>query len=169
MDPETKGLVDRLLQSYSTYYDVETCEEGDLVARACFHARGEKYLLTRSVNLWSVEDNEYVFFYAGDHLDPEGLDRAIRMSSETGLSMIKPNTEHRSSMITTVLIYTTLDKCCAKSIKTYREHRNFGFMLRGWMDHRVVALETSTSTISSNRAGRDVARSLSVAAATTER
>ena len=60
MDPEIRGRVDRLLETYSVYYDVETCEEGDLVAKACFHSRGEKYLLTRSVNLWSVEDNEYV-------------------------------------------------------------------------------------------------------------
>lgn len=85
MDPEIRGRVDRLLETYSVYYDVETCEEGDLVAKACFHSRGEKYLLTRSVNLWSVEDNEYVFVYAGDRLDPDGLEHAIKTSSETGL------------------------------------------------------------------------------------
>ena len=33
-------------------------------------------------------------------------------------------------------------------------------MLRGWMDHRVAALETSTGTVISNRAGRDVATNL---------
>ena len=169
MDPETRGRVDRLLKTYSVYYDVETCEEGDLVAKACFHSRGEKYLLTRSVNLWSVEDNEYVFVYAGDRLDPDGLEHAIKTSSETGLSMVKPNSEHRSSMITTILIYTSLDKCCTKSIKGYREHRNFGFMLKGWMDHRVAALGISTSTVVSNRAGRDVARNLEAVAGTKSR
>lgn len=169
MDPEIRGRVDRLLQSYSAYYDVEECDERDLVAKARFHSRGEKYLLTRSVNLWSVEDNEYVFIYAGDHLDPEGLEHAIQMSSETGMSMIKPSSEHRSSMITTILIYRTLDKCCTKSIKAYRERRDFGFMLRGWMDHRVAALETSTSVIVSNRAGKDVARNLGTVAGTSTR
>lgn len=133
MDPEIRVRVDRLLQSYSAYYDVEECDERDLVAKARFHSRGEKYLLTRSVNLWSVEDNEYVFIYAGDHLDPEGLEHAIQMSSETGMSMIKPSSEHRSSMITTILIYRTLDKCCTKSIKAYRERRDFGFMLIEWV------------------------------------
>lgn len=166
MDPDVRGRVDRLLQSYSVYYDVEGCDEWDLVARASFHSRGEKYLLTRSVNLWSVEDNEYVFVYAGDHLGPDDLERAIRMSSESGLSMIKPSSEHRSSMITTILIYRSIDKCCSKHIKAYREHRDFGFMLRGWMDHRVAALETSTSMVVSNRAGRDVARNLGTVAGT---
>ena len=160
MDPEIGVIVDRLLRSYSTYYDIETCDGQDLVARACFHSRGEKYILTRSVNLWSVEDNEYVFFYAGDHLDPEGLERAIRMSSDMGLNMIEPGPEHRSSMITTILIFGTMDGNCKRTIKSYREHRNFGFMLKGWMDHRVAALETSTSAIISNRAGRNVARNL---------
>ena len=71
MDPEIRGRVDRLLQSYSAYYDVEECDERDLVAKARFHSRGEKYLLTRGVNLWSVEDHEYVFFFEGTSLDAE--------------------------------------------------------------------------------------------------
>ena len=169
MNPEIEKVVDRLLQSYSTYYDIKTCDDRDLIAKAFFHSRGEKYLLTRSVNLWSVEDNEYVFFYAGDHLDPEGLERAIRMSSDMGMKMIEPGPEHRSSMITTILIFGTMDGNCVESIKKFREHRNFGFMLRGWMDHRVAALETSTSTIVSNRAGRDVAKNLENVAETPSR
>ena len=28
MDPEIRGRVDRLLETYSVYYDVEACEEG---------------------------------------------------------------------------------------------------------------------------------------------
>ena len=47
MDRGIEETVDRLLLSYSTYYDVERCCDGDLVARAFFHSRGEKYLLTR--------------------------------------------------------------------------------------------------------------------------
>lgn len=169
MNPEIEKVVDRLLQSYSTYYDIETCDDQDLVAKASFHSRGEKYLLTRSVNLWSVEDNEYVFVYAGDHLSREDMERAVRTSSDTGLGMIEPGPEHRSSMITTILIYDKIDGNCAESIKKFREHRNFGFMLRGWMDHRVAALETSTSTIVSNRAGRDVAKNLENVAETPSR
>ena len=83
--------------------------------------------------------------------------------------MIEPGPEHRSSMITTILIYDKIDGNCAESIKKFREHRNFGFMLRGWMDHRVAALETSTSTIVSNRAGRDVAKNLENVAETPPR
>ena len=169
IDRKVEAAVDRLLRAYSAYYDVERCHDGNLVAKAFFHSRGEKYLLTRSINLWSVEDNEYVFVYAGDTLVPDNLERAIKMSSEKGMSMIKPNSEHRSSMITTILIFTTIDKCCTKLIRTYREHRDFGFMLKGWMDHRVAALETSNLTVVSNRAGRDVAKNLDALAGTESR
>ena len=169
MDRGIEETVDRLLLSYSTSYDVERCCDGDLVARAFFHSRGEKYLLTRSVNLWSVEDNEYVFVYAGDALARENLEHALQTSSEKGMSMIKPSSEHRSSMITTILIFTSIDECCAKLIRTYREHRDFGFMLRGWMDHRVAALETSSLKVLSNRACRDVAKNLGTLAGTESR
>ena len=169
IDRKVEAAVDRLLRAYSAYYDVERCHDGNLVAKAFFHSRGEKYLLTRSVNLWSVEDNEYVFVYAGDELVQEDLEHAIQISSKMGMSMIKPNSEHRSSMITTILIFTTIDKCCVKHIRTYREHRDFGFMLRGWMDHRVAALEMSSLNVVSNRAGRDVAKNLYALAGTESR
>ena len=42
MNPQIEKVVDRLLQSYSTYYDIETCDDQDLVAKASFHSRGEK-------------------------------------------------------------------------------------------------------------------------------
>ena len=113
-----------------------------------------------------MEDNEYVFVYAGDHLGPNDLERAIRLSSESCLNMIKPSSERRSSMITTILVYRNLDECCSKHIKAYREHRDFGFMLRGGMYHRVATLETSTSIVVSNRADRDVARNLGTVAGT---
>ena len=52
MDPEIRGRVDRLLETYSVYYDVETCEEGALRLRAvhigrahCFW-RGQQLMVT---------------------------------------------------------------------------------------------------------------------------
>ena len=77
--------VDRLTRSYSGYYDVSPCDEGDLVARAEFHSRGEKYLLVRGVNLWSVEDHEYVYVFAGDKLDGETLEHALQVSIDKGM------------------------------------------------------------------------------------
>ena len=50
MERDVGAAVDRLMRSYSGYYDVSPCDEGDLVARAEFHSRGEKYLLVRGVN-----------------------------------------------------------------------------------------------------------------------
>lgn len=155
---------DLLLESYSRYYDVERCDEDDLFARAEFHSRGEKYLLTRSVNLWSVEDHEYVYFFAGEHLDQESLADARDVSLEEGMSRITPGPDHRSSMITAVLIYNSIDPSCEKAIKSLKEHRDFGLMLRGWMDFRVAAFDASTGRTFSNRAGRDVVRNLGIAA-----
>ena len=160
MEQDARAAVDRLIRSYSGYYNVSPCDEGDLVARAEFHSRGEKYLLVRSVNLWSVEDHEYVYVFAGDRLDPETFERALQMSIDEGMERINPCPEHHCSLISTIFIYGSIDKCIPKRISKYRNHRDFLFMLRGWMDHRVAALETSTGTVGSNRAGRDVAANL---------
>ena len=160
MGLDVGAAVDRLMQSYSGYYDVSPCDEGDLVARAEFHSRGEKYLLVRGVNLWSVEDHEYVYVFAGDRLDEETLEHALQMSIDEGMERINPGPDHHCSLISTIFIYDSIDECIPKRISKYRDHRDFLFMLRGWMDHRVASLETSTGTVMSNRAGREVAANL---------
>lgn len=154
------ALTEALLDRYAAYYDVERCSEGDLVARAEFHSRGEKYLLTRAVNLWSVEDHEYVFFFSGGSLGRKELEHAHGLSIAEGMSRIEPSSEHRSSLITTVLIYDSIDDACVEEIKSLKLHRDFGFMLKGWMDYRIAALEASSGRSASNRAGRDVVRNL---------
>lgn len=69
--------VERLLGSYSAYYDIVPIGRGDLVARCDFHFRGEKYLLTRGVNLWSEEDHEYVYVFSGGRLDAAALAQMV--------------------------------------------------------------------------------------------
>lgn len=160
MIPEDlRGRADLLLDRYSAYYDVARCDEGDLFARAEFHSRGEKYFLVRNVNLWSVEDHEYVFFFAGERLTPQILERDRQMSIDEGMSRIRPGSNHRSSCITTVLLYDLIDDECFEAIKKIKLHRDFGFMLKGWMDYRIAAVDVSGTTCY-NRAGRDVIRNL---------
>lgn len=156
MCPERRrDVVDRMLGSYSAYYDIEDVSEGDLVARMEFHFRGEQYMLTRRVNLWSEEDHEYVYLFSGGSLDEAGLDAALSLSLDDGRSRIVPGRDHRCSTVTTLLVYDSIDDSAAKRIKYHSHHESFRLMLDGWMDHRVVAVDLSSDRILSGRRARD--------------
>lgn len=153
--------LDRILDQYSAYYDVARVEgDGRPAATAVFHSRGERYLLTRSVNMWAVEDHEYVFFFTVGDLDEAAYESCIDISLSEGMDMIHPSNEHRSSTITTIIICDSVSQSVAKEIKRHSHHRSFRMTLDGWMDHRVVAVPPSPADMVSDRLGREVAESI---------
>ncbi len=157
-DRET--LLDRILDSYAAYYDVERVGEGDLVATAEFHLRNERYLLTRSINMWSEEDHEYVYIYSGEYLDHTLLSEAISHSLEDGMDSIVPGKDHRCSSITTVLVYDGVDGLIQRAVRKYSYHKSFKLMMNGWAEHRVVLIDLSSGCITASRRGDDVSKTL---------
>lgn len=152
--------LDRILEPYSAYYDVtRTDREGGPAAIAQFHSRGEKYLLTRSINMWSMEDHEYVFFFTVGDLDDTTYGSCMDISLSEGMSMIHPSSEHRSSTITTIIICDSVSQSVTKEIKRHRHHRSFKMTLNGWMDHRVVAVPASGEVVS-DRLGREISENI---------
>lgn len=159
-DEKRAERLERLEASLSAYYDIIPADEGELVMRAEFHARGEKYLVIREVNMWSAEDHDYVYVYSGGHLDGRTFDRNVSHTLEDGMARIRPGPEHRSSTLTSIMIYDSIDKCTAKTLKRYSYHRSFRMMLNGWMDHRVSAVITDSSEVVLDRRSGGLRKSL---------
>ncbi len=157
---ERLGALERILDSYSAYYDVECSESGDFKATATFHSRGERYLLVKEINMWSEEDHEYVYFYSGERLDGPGLSEAISHSLREGNSRITPGKDHRSSSITTVLVYDTVEGDVPRVVRRYSYHRSFKLMFEGWMDHRIALVDLSKGEVTVSRRGKDVGSNL---------
>lgn len=161
-DDGRESVIGRLEKSFSSYYDVERIDDGtELRMVASFHSRGESYLLTRSVNLWSVEDHEYVYVFSVGVLDEETFDRCMASSLRDGTDRIHTSTEHRSSTITSIFICDSISHLITKKIKRHTYHRNFKMTLHGWMDHRVAAFGSDTGLIVTDRLGRDLAEIIS--------
>ena len=153
--------LDRILEQYSAYYDVTRIGgDGRPAAVAVFHSRGERYLLTRTVNMWAVEDHEYVFFFSVDGLDDSTYRNCMDISLSRGMEMIHPSSEHRSSTITSIIICDSISQSVTKEIKRHSHHRSFRMILDGWMDHRVVAVPKLSDGIVSDRFGREVAETI---------
>ena len=59
------SVLEAVLNSYRNYFDIEkVTNQGSLVAKAQFHSRTEKFVLTKSVKMWGVETNDYVYVYS---------------------------------------------------------------------------------------------------------
>lgn len=155
--------LEKLLKAYAYYFDVERdveVEGGSFPAVANYHFREENYVATRAHTIYASEQHEYVYFYLTEHLDLAALQKEIDLSREAGCKRVAPHGEHMFSYVTLVILADAIDEDAKRALKRYRYRKNFWLTLHGWMEYRIAAMETSSTTFLSNPAGREVRKNL---------
>ncbi len=163
MDMSLRERLERLLNAYSHYYDIDrevAVEGGTFPATATYYLRDENYLITRKHVLNAVENHEYVYFYLTERLDAAEVQRQIEISLKAGLSRIEPKREHMCSMVTLVILADTIDEDAKRLIRKARFRKNFRLALHGWMEYHIAAMECSTNSFLSNPAGKEARKTL---------
>ncbi|MFV0315319.1 MAG: hypothetical protein ACK5I7_09520 [Anaerotignum sp.] len=154
-----EAYFEKLLSSYETYFDIQrNVKDGAITfpARAAFHSRSEKYVLVHSAKIWAAEMNEYAYFAFAD---TPTLDEFLSLKQsvlQSGLSEIKPHSEHMYSYVTLFLIADTLPEDVVKQIQNTRYHKTYLFSFHGWMHLRITAVDLSNEKVYSNKRGKEL-------------
>lgn len=151
-------ILEKLLKSYSTYFDVEQCQHEFLVAKCQFHVHSEKYVLVKKAKLWEHDCNEFVYIFSMPHLTEEVYRKCEKYAYEQGMERIDPKLGHMYSYITAVFLCDSFDAKAAKALKKCRIYKSFHFSFYGWMDFHTVLLARQGGRILTNRSGRDNAK-----------
>lgn len=151
-------IIERILERHRAYYDIEVIGSMGLVAIASFHRTSGTHLITESIPLHSEEDHEYVYIYSEESIDENGLDGIIGSSLRMGAERISPKRGHRRSMITTIAVCDSISAEAKRRIRRHGFFKSFRFMLHGWMEHRIVAVESSTGCVVAGRRSGDLTR-----------
>ncbi|MCD7769628.1 MAG: hypothetical protein LUH36_05905, partial [Oscillospiraceae bacterium] len=99
------------------------------------------------------ESNEYVFIATADTLDGSLLQRLDEAAWTTGLGRVVPYSSHRNTDITLIILADSITAEAKAAVKKLHHYKSYRFGLQGWSNYRLVALETSTGTLSYNRLG----------------
>ncbi len=85
-------MLERLLASYSSYYDIHRQEPSaePLKAVCEFHVHSEKYVLVKKAQLWAADSNEYVFIFSVPVLTEEIFSRCLDFAVREGMKEIQP-------------------------------------------------------------------------------
>ncbi len=156
---DRKAAMEKLLQSYETYYNVNRkTPMPPFIAEASFATHSEGYMLIRAAKIAAFDAQEYVFF-----ADPEKLDLAtVRQLADTvweeALKRAIPKEEHKSTDGILLIIADTIDKEAAAYIKKQRRFKSYQFGLHGSSILRIAARDLSQEKTVSNRHGRDLER-----------
>ncbi len=155
------ALVERLIESYRAYFDVETLPGGlSLKARCAYHSRASQYVLVKTAELWAAENHEYLYLHSLPVLTGQEVERIVGDVLADGMPRIKPHKEHMYTYLTAIVVYDGAEPGALEALTKVKKRREFKLSLHGWMELRIAAVDTSTGEISTNRCARDLKKSL---------
>lgn len=160
--PNREEVLSRLLNAYSTWYDLTRCNEGDapMVASGVFHETGTSYILSKKAKMWSAKRNEYIYFFSMPHLTLPLFEECVAKARALGEPQIVPDPEHMSSYIVAEFLCDTADEDAVLALKQYRHRKSFQFSLQGWMEVHTALAELGKDSVVSNPDGRQTAKFL---------
>jgi hypothetical protein len=162
MELNREALLERVLDIYSPYYDIQRCEEADtpMVAQAAFHEHGTGYILIRKAEMWSADRHEYVYFFSVPHLTLELYERCVEQARQLGMERIHPAPGHMCSYVVAMFFCDSADEDAVKALKKCRIRKSFQFSLHGWMELHTALVELGKDSVAANPAGRNTAKFL---------
>ena len=147
--------LDKILPLFTRYYDIK--QEGAAVpfdAEATFRAHDEQYFLIKSAKYTESESTEHAFFAACDTLTEQEARRLDEAAWTEGMSRVVPSSIHRNTDVTLVLLADRVEPAAAAFIKKLHRSKSYKFMLYGYSNYHVIAIETSTGKMTCNRMGQ---------------
>lgn len=162
MEYTREAVIDRLLRSYSSCYNIHLIEDDQvpITARCDFFEHSGKYVISKKAELWSADNEEFLYLVNIPHLTMELYQKWRDYIHEDAMNRIHVGPGHMASYITPVFICDTCEEEARKALKKCRIYKSFHFSLHGWADHHTALIELSTGQIDANAGGRQTAKIL---------
>lgn len=162
-------LLDRILRSYESSYDIERIAEDqplegaeEVVAKAHFHVEDTAYMISKKATMWQTESDEYVWFVSVGHLTEEIAARSIEYVRVHGLELIdlSGHRNHMCTRLAAVFLCDSADEAALEKVRKCRIYKSFQFSLKGWMEVHTAVAEVGKESVVSNSYGRLTAKHL---------
>ena len=122
---DNKGVLDSLLRSFASYYDVKT--EGVLppfAAQATFNMHNEQYFLVKAAQIAQIDSNEFVYIASEENLNQQKVNELAEAAWSDGLSKVKPGSNHRNSDVTLIIICNTIEENSFSLVKKLKHYKS---------------------------------------------
>ena len=162
MNYTRESAIDRLLDSYAAYYNVNVFEgeHGLITARCDFFEHTQKYVLVQKAELWSADSEEFLYIINVPHLTKEIFEEYRDIVLDDGQNRMHVGPGHMYTFITPVFITDKADDDAIKALKKCHIYKSFHFSLHGWLDYRTALLIVEGDKMYSNNSGRSVVKIL---------
>lgn len=122
----------------SHYYDTQrnfVYEGKEFPLYAKFHQRNERYIASKKVVVYGIEQNEHIFFTFEENINLDKLKELLKIFESAALNLVVPTDEHMSTLIRGVIgTRGIIPTDVIKFIENYKFYKSFLFGLKGWVN-----------------------------------
>ena len=155
-------VLDRVVASFRRYYDVNTTDPiAPFHVEAVYRGKDMQYMLVKKAKVFETENYEYVYFYKTDLLTKDNYEMLEEAAWNDGMKRVFPNSNHRSSDVTLVIVADSIDPECEAITKKANRHQSYKFGFHGYSSYRLVVCDLSKVSVISNRRGSDLKKTVS--------
>ncbi|NMB07539.1 MAG: hypothetical protein GX981_04005 [Tissierellia bacterium] len=146
----------RLEKNFDLIFDYSiNNHEIDLFGK--FNMKTERYILTKKTVIDTMENNEYCFIKYFNNLNKAYLEDYTDFLIKSIDTLVKPNRDHMSSIITGVLVVENKpNEEFIDFIEKFKYHKGFAFGFNGWVDIRLILVAMKDNYIVTNKKGKEV-------------
>ena len=144
--------VHQLTNYYIGYFDVYRDEKiGDtpLAFLARYHRRDERYLMTKTVKIWGVENQQYVYVASRDTaLTQKFVAQFEKDLKERVKEDIPQHQEHMSTILLGVIVTNgPVPEELVKGVRKYRKIKFMKFGLHGWAEFYLGIVDLKNESV----------------------
>lgn len=116
----------------------------------------ESYFASKRVKVWRAENHEFCFVRSYQFLDEKNIKDFKDFLIKAVDYLVKPHSEHMSSIITGVMVVDDIQESLEKVISEFKHKKTYAFTFKGWSDVRLLAVSPPSNRVISNRKGKEV-------------
>lgn len=123
-----------------------------------YYERDGGYFLLRSNELWTSEQEEFIFLFTCPRLT-EAVHEAVKeFVCREGKKMAHIGPGHMYTGVSSVIICDDADEAAEKALKKSSYTKTSRFMIHGWLEYRANCLDLSRKDSSSTGQGGECSR-----------
>ena len=135
---EIDKYLDKLEERYHHYYDVERNFNFSNVSfplYARYFERNERYIGTKKMVVYGMEQNEHVFFQVYNTISLKDVEEFTALLESAALELVTPTEDHMSSLVRGVMLTKHApSKEVMGKVKKYKFYKSFRFGFHGWVN-----------------------------------
>ncbi|MCM3714855.1 hypothetical protein [Halalkalibacter oceani] len=156
VDKYLNTMANQYTMQFNVYRD-EKIGELPLAFYAEFKRRDEKYLMTKSIKVWSVENQQYVFVRKAEQALSVAEVRRFAAEIDKHIpSFVPKKQEHMSTYFLGVIVVDgPVDKKVQKEIQRARKIKFLKYGWHGWADRYMAVVSLQEKNVFVHKKGRE--------------